>query len=461
MAIALSGGINIWGEFPGDTRNNFTNGLTTFLLLAGWQLAERVAAFVSGTYGSNPSDGTSLMAGSVTYTWKNVINNAVPDEVLIGLTLADSLANMVSAINYVLVDAGTLWSNTTLANPQVSASVTGSTLTLSSLFPGPVGNGTLSTFGILTGGGFKANATSPQLQAGSLTNYFGTHAYMYDKQATNGGNVLVNHKMLSPDETLAGNERSVTVASGQRFRVVANRCQFFCYKVGTSAAPNGSMISGGVPWIAPSTICSGDVTQEPVTVAFWSSGDYDGFLTNSQTTPRTVVAGISNEHYSDTDLTGAQVTKNLNDANGYVSTDACWNSDVTYGNAVHDDAFGGFQLVGMQPPFDYSNPSTTSLVDAMRWHGKNGVVGQRMLVEPLVGWTTPGGGTDTTPAQVRGQLWDSWIGTDQVPADTVQTFGDGKYYVALTHVGKMGTLWHIVPALTPTQFESFQASYAN
>jgi hypothetical protein len=76
-------------------------------------------------------------------------------------------------------------------------------------------------------------------------------------------------------------------------------------------------------------------------------------------------------------------------------------------------------------------------------------VGKRMLLEPLAAWAPPGGGTSSSPAQISGQLWNAWIGTDQVPMDTVQQFDDENYYLAFTHQGKFGTLWLEIPGPEP------------
>jgi len=38
---------------------------------------------------------------------------------------------------------------------------------------------------------------------------------------------------------------------------------------------------------------------------------------------------------------------------------------------------------------------------------------------------------------------------------------DGFLMIAFTHHSKFGTLWLVVPKLTPDLLETFQASYAN
>lgn len=541
MPLALSGGINVWGEFPGESRNQFIDGLTTFLLQAGWQLAVRVKATISGVHSHNPNNGDTVQAGGLTYTFVTTLNNSVPLQVKIGGTMIISLQNLVSAINHNLPDAGTLWSTVTPVNPQVTASFNGvDTVTLTSLFGGPVGNGTPSTYGALVNGGYKVHATSPQ---GNLTGGGGgatvgeiqSRSYIYDHQATDAfSNVYSHVKMSSIDETIASNEqtlrtiapivitnatnatpvvittatnhgystganvnvqnvignvgangtwnnvtvldathisltgsagtgayisggllRSVTHVAdgstifGRRFRVVANRCQFFCYVPGIAGDNFGSLMCGGCPWMPPTSACSGEVAAPSTTLGFWISSDRAP-LTNPATSPRT--SCVLNQHYTqDLALTGNTFTKN--DASGWTQSDAAFNTQVTLGG----NTIGTFRLMAMTPFPNFPLNVGTAMIDSIKWFGA-GDVGKPMLLEPLVAW----GPVDSThPPEVRGQLWDAWVRTDQVPMDTVQTFSDSRIYVAMTDVAKFGTLWLIVPSLTPTQIESIQASYAN
>ena len=442
MPLADAGGILTWTEFDGSTRNNFIEGLTTSLLLAGWSLADKIFSSVTGTFGANPSPGQQVTAGYQIYTF--VAAFTAPNQVLIGASLAATLANLVAAIN-LAPGAGTVYSVGTPINPIVQASAAGANVTFSFRFAGPMGNSTPTSFGLTVGGGFKLLGQTPQAQAAALAQMT-SKVHAYDRGATAFGNLYANAQLLSPDETLASNEKYVKVAGARTYRCVANQAQFFCYVPGTAADQAGSVISGGVPWIAPASVCAGDVPQPPATFSFWTSGDYGGFGGGGVplTTPRTVTVGISGSHFSDTDLL-AQVMARPTDANGWQGSDAAFNGDVTLGD---------FHLVTMTPVYNYGVDSG-NLVDSMRWHGGNGAVGRRMLLEPMVAWVPPTGGAPL----VRGQLWNAWIGTDQVPMDTVQQFGDGNFYVAHTHNCKFGTLWLQVPGPEPFLLEA--VSYAH
>jgi hypothetical protein len=541
MSLALSGGINVFGEFPGETRGQFIDGLTTFLLMAGWTMDAKISATVTGTYAGQPSNGDHVSVGGFIYTFKTVVNNAVFGDVLIDATLTLTLANLVAAIN-LAAGAGTKYSTLTTINTQCSATSDPTHVVLISRFKGPLGNGTPSTYGPLLFGGYKVKATSPQTNltgggGGASSGLVQARAYVYDQQETDAfGQVYANVKVSSVDETLASNEKTIRVVppikisgatnaspiviatatnhglstganvkisnvggnthangtwlnvvvldashiqlpgssgngtyaagtgilrpivagiAGRRFRVIANRCQFFCYVPGVAADVFGSVISGGVPWFPPSNTCNGEVPSSSTTLGYWLGSDRNP-LGDPATTHRTSV--VLNQHYTEDFVVGSLTegdTSILNDAEGWINHDAAYNTQVTLGG----DAKGTFKSLSLTP--NYANnfllfPGIQNL-DSVRWSG-NGDIGRGMLLEPLVEWAP----FDSSHSpMVRGQLWDAWIGTDQQPMDTVSQFADGRHYCALTNQGKFGTLWLIVPSPTPLQLESIVASYAH
>jgi hypothetical protein len=459
MGLADAGGINTWTEFDGSTRNNFIEGLTTTLLMAGWSLTEKVFASITGTFGGNPSNGQTVSAGFQIYTFVTSLSGTA-NQVLIGLALGNSLANLVAAIN-LGPGAGTLYSAATPINTIVQATTTGSDVTFTFRFAGPMGNSTPTTFGKMTNGGFKLTGLSPQLQA-SMAGQMSTKVHAYDRGLTSGSKQFANAKFLSADESLSSGERTIMTSPGRTFRCVANQAQFFAYVPGVAADPNGSVLAGGIPWIAPASTCSNDVPQAPANFAFWNTGDFDSFLANAHSTPRTTVISILGRHYSDTDLAlqptpaagaAAQVTNNLGDANNWFESDGAYNSSLLIGESSADAIL--FRLASIHPAYNYGLDTGSTMIDSMRWHGGNGTVGRRVLVEPLVVWGDPSG----PGPLIRGQLWNAWIGTDQVPMDTVQQFDDSNHYVAFTDQGKFGTLWLQVPG--PNPFILTSVSYAH
>lgn len=446
MGIALSGSTPVWGEFPGATRNQYILGLTTFLIKAGWTLDQKVKASVTGTYVGNRGDGDTVQVGGLTYTWKTVINNTVPRQALIGTDLEDSLTHMVEAVNAGM-GVGTDYSTVTIPHPTVKASSTATTLTFTFFTGGPQGNGTPSTFGPLINGGYKIVGTSPQLQTGT-TDPLKTNAYIYDRQLADFTGQYTSTKLFSGDLMVESAEKLTKVAAMQRFRVVANRCQFFCYRPGVAAGNLGTVVAGGVPWVPPvDTGCSGDSLSVPTSDLFWATSDRDN-IGDPFSTPRTTVVGSS--HYTVDEDT--QVTSQIINSSGWGATDASFDNLL-----VSNTEPGHFRVMSPTPSQNYI-VNGAPLVDASRWLG-NGRKGRRMLVEPLVAWAP----IDATHGPlVRGQLWDAWIGTEQQPMDTVQLFPeDSHYYVAFTDVCKFGTLWLWVPGPTPEQFEDTIASYAH
>ncbi len=342
-------------------------------------------------------------------------------------------------------------------NPIVEATATSTMLTLQFRFAGPLGNGTPTAYGTLNDGGFKVTGTGPQTEADDSMTYLAATLYAYDRSLTDGIHFFANAQVQSPDGSLVSNEKTLVTEAGRTYWCVANRCQFFCWVPGTAADNLGSVLAGGLTWVAPASTCGGEAPTTGTNSQFWVSQDYagGGGLSDCGSTFRTSVVSVGGEHMSSTDLV-AQVTQNLGDASGWFDGDAMKNGTVALGTIdVPTQVSYTLKLVSPMTLYIYSNDSGT-LVDSPRWLGGNGLTGRRMLLEPLVEW----GDAKGDPPYVRGQLWNAWIGTDQVPMDTVQTFPeDSNTYVAFTHAGKFGTLWLQVPAAAPVQLTAI--SYAH
>jgi len=102
-------------------------------------------AFATGTLTTtaNFANGETVTTGTKTYTFQTVLTN-VNGNVLIGATAQASLLNLASAIN-LGPGAGALYANSTTANTFVSGAPGVSTLVLTSLTAGTVGNATATT----------------------------------------------------------------------------------------------------------------------------------------------------------------------------------------------------------------------------------------------------------------------------------------------------------------------------
>lgn len=437
----------MWGEFPGETRNQFIDGLTTFLLQAGWNLSARVKASVtSSAYTVNFSNGNTVTLAGVTYIFVTSITNTTPGEILIDVSLATSLNNLIAAVTSG-AGSGTKYSIATPLNALVTASTDGTHVTVTYKQPGPVGNGTPTDYGPLVYGGWKVHGTSPQTGTG-LANPLESHAYIYDHQVVSGGHVYAHAQALTADESIASGEKNMRVLAGRRYRVVANRCQFFCYVEGSAADNLGQFVAAGVPWIPPTSACSGEVAGAPTSQTFWIVSDFS--IGNPAATPRTVTALAG--HFTED---GVQNTTPIFDGVGWTQSDALFNTNFLAGGS---DPTGNFRLLNMTPSWNFGLEPSATLIDGMKWFGGNGLAGKPMLLEPLVAWADT---SDTQPPAVRGQLWDAWIRTDQMAMDTVEIFDDGRHYVSLSNLAKFGSLWLFVPGPTPIQFEAIEASYAN
>lgn len=461
MALAASGGVNMYGEFPSDNRTSFIEGVTFFLLQAGWKLTEKVSAKVtSGTLSSNPVDGTQRTVQGRVYTFKTVLNQKIPYQVQIGATFDDSYNNLGLAINRQLAGAGIAFSKSTPAHPTCTAQYVSPHLSIEYRYAGPYGNGVTTSFGVLLGGGFKVTGQSWQ-QGATSGDYLKVTAYIYDIQGftsdSHGTYAAALIQFISArDVTRVSPVKPMAIVPGRRHRIVANCCQFFIFVPGVDIEQRGSVIAGGVPWIGSSTTQvdqSGNVPQASTDEAWWISNDLGPFPTF-----RTVLCGtdritqVALDQTGGISLVGGVSTGQSGDHCG----DACWNTSVTV-NAM------GLATLVASDRWDQELSAiapTPGLVGLTEWHG-----GLGFKLEPLICWPDPMG---ASPAEVRGQLWDAWIKTKQVAMDSIEdqnTMGleslvtDPTYFwLAFTDRYKFGSLWLLVPPLT--QIESYQSNYA-
>lgn len=429
MALATSGGINIWLEFPGDTRNHFIDGLATGLLAAGWQLNSRDKATLTQTYTIAPSNGTPLQVGTITYTFKSTLNNTIPNEILVGANLAASLANAVAAITGGS-GAGTTYSTPTFKNPLVTASASSPDLTLTALQGGPLGNGIPTQFGPLLFGGFDVMAVAPQNQLSNPTIPLKVGMKVYDRQLTDAfSNKFANTQMYSPLTSNVGTERNMCVSAGRRYQVVANRCQFFCFQPGVAGDAFGSTLMGGIPWVNQVTTCTGEVTNIAPDDVWWNCSDFNGGKTLRTFGP----AGVETPAFGHFGISETSF-------NGIVATGTSTANFRPVGVTDSSDWPDNIPARGVQ---------LTSQSRLASW--------APLLLEPLVGYGQ--GSTSPTVPYVQGQLYDAWYGTGPWPMDSVQYF-NGGYWLSLSDSALFGTVWLMVPP-KPTQFEDLQASYAH
>jgi hypothetical protein len=470
----MSGGINTFGEFPAVTRGQYVTGAAFFLMQAGFTMIERVKANVSGVVSSNPVDGTTFQFAGEVYTFKTVINNAVQRQVLIGTDIPNSMNHLVAAVNGG-GGAGVTYSNATFINPLVTIAQNTvtmvTTVTATARIGGPDGTGISSGFGTLLGGGYLLQGQSPQDRF--LDNLpFKFQVYLYDSLHTSG---ITGHppqasvRIISAyDGTLKSTEYHSFVGAGVRYRIICCQCQAFIYRPGVDADAAGSVVSFGIPWV-PVDKCGTEVQAPPTDEVWWISCD-EGGVPNA--TPRTVVVDqLRVIQGTSPNVSQLPLAAGVTNVNTWLASDACFNGVVVVGPGNNT---GHFRMCSLTPPnrWDIVLAESGTVINSMRWFGKNDPVSGLptfvpMLLEPIVAWANI---DNTNPPLARGQMYDSWTRTQQETMDATSDGTDsmetnlvqaGLKFVALTDHSKFGTLWVIVPDLTPVQLEQYQAHYAN
>lgn len=473
MAIALSGGINTFGEFKANTRGGWIKGVAYFLLRSGWELVEKVRAFATATISHMPTDGTTYTFVGLTYTFKASINNAIARQVKLGADIQHCMENLVAAANNG-AGAGTLYSNVTLQHPFVilETQTVGMTTTLTarSRTAGPDGVGPATDVGQLLGGGYKLRGQSPQYRTVD-GEQFKVIVYLFDDQHTSG---ISGHppqasiRIISNyDGTLLSTIYHCQVGAGLVYRIICCQCQAFVYREGVDAAPGGSVVCFGIPWV-PLDKCMGEVITLPTNEAWYISAD-EGSVPSS--TPRTVIVDQTRVTQTAPNVSELPADSGVTNVNTWQSSDACFNGiRIGPGNNA-----GVFRCVSLTPPnrWDIVLSSGNTTINSLRWFGPpdpddddHPPTYVPMLLEPMVAWSNV---DNTNPPLVRGQFYDGWFRTSQSDMDAVDDGTDpdnhhpvyaGYKMLAFTDRSKFGTLWLIIPSLEPDLFSNVQTHYA-
>jgi flagellar hook protein FlgE len=277
--------------------------------------AAGISATGTLTIAAQPAAGNTLTIGGTTYTFATALT-ATPNQVLIGATAADTLANLAGAINAETGNgqaAGTTYSQGTVAN--TSATVTGTTataLTLQAVADDATGNSVVTTtsngaslsFGgaTLTGGvtGDSAGSFSEPIVAYDSLGVSHTLTFNFTKEATNqwgyqitipaadvgssGPPVVVRSGTLQFDSSgnlisPAGNVAGITVPN---LTDGASSLNFSWQLFNSQGSPN--VTQSGAPSAASNAsqdgYSSGTLTSFNVT----SDGIIQGVFSNGQTT---------------------------------------------------------------------------------------------------------------------------------------------------------------------------------
>jgi flagellar hook protein FlgE len=136
----------------------------------------------------NASNGDTITIGGTTYTFVTTLSTptTVPDQILIGATGADTLSYLVEAINKGESgkDCGTDYSDGTQANGQATASLNGTTVTLTATSEGSAGNNIATTASLIPTSTFGAAFGAATLTGGVDAASFSEPVVVYDSLGT-------------------------------------------------------------------------------------------------------------------------------------------------------------------------------------------------------------------------------------------------------------------------------------
>ncbi len=170
------------------------------------------------TLTGNATNGETVTIGATTYTFVTALSAGptVPDQILIGSADSNTLNNLAAAINGTAADAGTTYSTGTAANTQVTATASGSALTLEAIATGTSGDAITTTTnmangsfasGTLTGGVAGGSFSTPITVYDSLGN---SHVLTFNFTETSSGNWTYQITIPAADVGSTGNPQVVS-----------------------------------------------------------------------------------------------------------------------------------------------------------------------------------------------------------------------------------------------------------
>jgi flagellar hook protein FlgE len=175
------------------------------------------------TLTGNANNDETVTIGGTTYTFVTALSTTptVADQVLIGAAASDTLNNLAAAITGGEVGTegiGTIYSTGTVANTQVTATASGTTLTLQSLATGTGGNDITTTTdmangsfasGTLTGGTAPGSFSTPITVYDSLGN---SHVLTFNFTETSSG--TWSYQITVPAADVGSTGNPVVVGNG-------------------------------------------------------------------------------------------------------------------------------------------------------------------------------------------------------------------------------------------------------
>jgi hypothetical protein len=122
MAIPDSGAPYVYTQLDASSKTALLEALKQALINSGWTLKQSDSPSVTVSFTGQPANTNTVTFDGVVYTFKNVLVQGNPREVLSSASASACAANLADAINEAAGTKGTAYSNTTTAHPTCTAS---------------------------------------------------------------------------------------------------------------------------------------------------------------------------------------------------------------------------------------------------------------------------------------------------------------------------------------------------
>lgn len=455
----------------GDLANLVTD-IRAALLSADWTESSVTDARIVMTFSGQPVNTQTVTIDGKTYTWKTVLSGAA-DEIFIGVDAAACASNLRDAINDVSANEGTTYGTGTVAHTTVTASLSGSQVTVTSLTAGVAGNGftitnslsnvTLDTTSARYGGYIMRSGKTPH----------GLEMKLWVRWAGTFGAFPVAELIpMSVDEATVGINGQLQVNAARLLDIHACPYQVLIWLQGTSTT-GGCVFECGVPYL--------DLSERAptiVSVADDGSGQYlvETSVSHGRVTGESVhIAGAEASGSPLTSLNGTHATVTVTDATHYILDGSTYASGYDANSAVaagvdqvsraiwcnaqeHTHARATFRvqlapsnvsqsyLSMMMNQYAYTHVGAGTIArlatsrspndnsnaaPAKKWGGK------ALFLEPLIGWPITSATSDVFWV---GGLWNAAVICDDIDKDSVRNNHSGYNWLAYTDNHDAGTL---------------------
>lgn len=420
MALQISQGPWIRGDFRGRNVTEFIDGVAKGLTAAGWKRVQALPSKNVAIFSRNPNDGDSIQVDSINYTFRTLIEPATPPyTVKVGASIFATLTNLSAAINEEATTPDSMYKEGTVRNPMVKGIDPGSDpnpttngITLESRYVGGVGSGSL-----VSGSSGLLSLLYPSMRGGG---------YVFQSQLTPQGfqcEVRVGDDGLYSESYPGAQSKATAIQMGGvgftdpgmvhtmpnigkelRYRIVAHPFQLFIYVIGISTridvngyGAGGSNYMGGVPFVDPSNL-------RVTTGIWWDMSNTDGGMSAGPSFRGSIEAGTGSysSHFNG-------VTKGIQAA-----------------------GIGGVRLL---PVLGANTYNYGTLWD----QGNIWMNGAYSVTDPNIAW----GDSYSSWPKVRGKLWDALIFQCGLNLGLVKSMG-GYVWENITDNGWRGSLCLIV-----------------